>query len=341
MKTARVLAVAVVLLLVPQAAQAACGGNPLIQTFSGPYGSSFVWVENVFVPEFYPYYPPFAATPPWTPRFEATFWALGSGDPIVGPGDDAGIWTVPPYDWAYHNPTYYGYYHYAGSIFAGWGAHGGIDGCLQNNPPGSCTCVLLTDQDSAVGYFAIAGNAASAGLWWTQLDQPGNDGAGNAAPIVLAPIPKPIFLSVSRRPGTFHIDATMTVPAIPEADYTLGGCDCGPIGYRIVEQVIPRLSPPPLDRDATLWQAMTTPGGGAQPITPLGAPVTIESICGYLDNDLYIAAELYFDSGFKSPVVSRNSTRVECGPNLAEPEPPRFRPGSQEGPGRPTRERGR
>ncbi len=339
MKITSIIALFAALSLLPPPTFAACGGNPLIMSFNGPNGNSFVWVEDVFQADFYPSYPPFGLTPPWTMRFAATFWALGTGNPVLGLGDDAGVFTVPPYDWAYYEPTYYGYYYYAGIIISGWGRSGLIDGCVQNNPPNSCTCVLLTDQYSGVGYFAILGNAATTGTWITWLDQPGSDGAGNAAPIILKPIPKPIFLSVARRPGTFNIDATMTVPALPEADYTLGGCDCGPVGYRIVQQVLPRGSAPPTDREASTWPAATTPEGGEQPVTPLGEPVVIEGICAYVDSDMYLAARLYFESDFASPVVSSNSTRIECGPTLAEPEKPGFRPGSQQGPRRPTRQR--
>lgn len=342
MKIIHLSLLTIALLLTPSTVSAACGGNPIIRTYDGVaygYPDSFVWNPAQFSAEYYPGYPPFGIMPPWSFTLEATFWALGTGDPVLGTGDDAGAFTVPPYDWAYYAPTYYGYYYYAGVILSGWGLSGAIDGCVQNNPPNSCTCVLLTEQDVGVGYFAILGNAATSGTWITWLVQPGNDGAGNAAPITLQPIPKPIFLSVARRPGTFDIDATMTVPAAPEADYTQGGCECGPVGYRIVQQVLPRGSAPPMDRDASSWEVATVPGGGTQPVTPLGQPVVIEGMCSYGTSDMYLAAELHFDSDFRAPVVSRNSTRLECGLTLAEPEQPRFRPGSQQGPRRPTRQR--
>lgn len=326
-------------------AHAVCGGNPVIQTFTGPNGTSFIWNGGTFVPGYYPAYPPFGVNyaPPWTPLFEATFWALGAGNPAIGPGDDAGTFTVPPWSWAYYNPTYYGYYQYAGSIFTGWGANSAIDGCLQNSPPGTCTCVLMTDEDGTDGYFAITGNAASAGIWWTQLDQPGSDGAGNAGPIILQPMAKATILNTVRLPN-LDLDIDVTVPPVPAADYTLGGCGgCGPVGFKVMEIVQSRGAPPPGTRQAAAWSPMTLSGGGVQPVlgTPMGGVVTVTSPCGASNTDVYIAPVLVFDSGFETNVVAGNSTRIECGPTLAEPEKPRFRPGSQQGPRRPTRERSR
>jgi hypothetical protein len=326
-------------------AHAACGGNPLIQTVSGPNGTSFIWNSGTFVPGYYPGLPPYSTTTPWTTSFEATFWALGTGDPAIGPGDDAGIWTVPPFYWAYHNPTYYvGGYYYAGTIFGGWGAHGGIDGCIQNNPPGSCTCVLMTDEDGVDGYYAITSNAASAGVWITQLTQPGNDPAGNASPIILTEMVTPIILNSVRNPVTYDLCLTVTVPHSSLGQYELGGCECGPVGYRVLEMRIPRGSAPPASRQISSgWTFMNLCGGAPQPITPIGVPVDVESLSGgALDWDLYLAAQLYFDSDFATPIVSGNSTRIEAGPNLAEPEDRRrFRPGTEQVPQRPNRERTR
>jgi hypothetical protein len=73
----------------------------------------------------------------------------------------------------------------------------------------------------------------------------------------------------------------------------------------------------------------------------MGGSVVVESLCGSVDNDVYLSTELWFDSDFTAPFVSSNSTRIECGPTLADPEKPRFRPGSQQGPRRPTRARQR
>jgi hypothetical protein len=66
-------------------------------------------------------------------------------------------------------------------------------------------------------------------------------------------------------------------------------------------------------------------GGGAQPETPVGSPVTVEALCGATNVDVYLATQLTFDSGFTTDVVSANSTRIECGPNVANPTPIRPR----------------
>jgi hypothetical protein len=70
--------------------------------------------------------------------------------------------------------------------------------------------------------------------------------------------------------------------------------------------------------------------------------VSVESLSFLTNDDLYLGAVLYFDSGFSTPIVSGNSTRIEAGPNLAEPEDrQRFRPATRQGPRRPSRERTR
>jgi hypothetical protein len=291
----------------------------------------------------YPYVPgpPFdyyAGIPPVSPNVQATFWALGTGNPIVGPGADAGSYTVPAFPWLYF---YAGYSNFAAQINSGWGLSSFIDGCIQDNGPLACTCVLITDHDGADSYFALVSNAGAPGTWDTILTQPGNDAAGNAGPIILRPIPAPTILNAARKTASFDLDLTVTVPMPAAGIYQSGGsCECGPVGYKVKQQIVLRGSPPPTTRDAG-WTDMTLVGGGAQPLlgTAMGSPVALESLCGATDQDVYIAAELIFDSGFVAPVVSKNATRIECGPNIAEPERPRFRPGSQQPPRTPTRTR--
>jgi len=328
--------------------EAACGGNPLIVTRIGPgTDASFIWSVGQWdgsndYPGYYPRYPPFSySVTPISPMAEATFWALGAGDPVLGPGHDAGEWTFPAYSWIYYNQTYYGYGHYAAELFAGWGAHSIIDGCIQDDPPGTCTCVLITDEDGAEGYFAIASNASDSITWFTELVQPGTDPAGNFNPIVLRQIPKPIITNSSRNVPQAGVDLTITVPVQlgPAGGiYQSGGsCACGPTGFQIVHQVLGPGAPPPSSRQASAWTPMTLVGGGTQGFTPMGDSVMVESICGVGDLDTYIATQLQFESGFVSPIVSENGSRISCGTTFAEPGGPRFRPGDQ----RPMRERRR
>ena len=112
---------------------------------------------------------------------------------------------------------------------------------------------------------------------------------------------------------------TVTVAPFSSGIYAKGGCDCGPVGFKVMSMTIPLGDPPPSDRDATLWTELELAGGGGQPVTLFGSSVTVESTCGSANHDVYLAPGLVFDSDFAPSVVSRNSTRIECGPNLAYP----------------------
>jgi hypothetical protein len=349
-------------------AQAACAGNPLIKTAFGPIPqASFIWSQGQWAsaPSYLTSYAPFKyAVPPYPapPRplsanTEATFWALGTGNPAVGPGDDAGGYThsgLPDFvypaggtSWLYLNYSYAGsgyYYYFAGEIFTGWGASAAIDGCVQNNAPGTCTCLLITDHDPTDSYFAILSDNADINTWNTELSQPGSDGAGNFGEIILRPVPDPSILNTVRRTPSLDLDITVSVANPTSAIYggrDGAGCACGPIGYKVLENIVLRGSPPPTNRDIVTggWVESTLGGastGTAQPAngTPMGTSVLVESICGSTDHDVYIATQLIFDSGFTTPVVSGNGTRIECGPNIAEPVKPRFRPGDVRPPAR-------
>ena len=219
-----------------------------------------------------------------------------------------------------------------------------IDGCIQLNPPGTCTCVLIEDNDGVNGYFAIVSNATDP-IYTTDLDQPANDGSGNLGPIRLAPIPPPTILASARKLGGFDLDITATIPPLTTptdgVHQSGGSCACGPIGFKVMQAIVLRGAPAPTDRWAS-WAPMNLVGGGAQGWTAMGTPLPVESLCGSTDQDVYITSQLQFDSGFTTSIVSGNSTRIECGPNVADPDPikPRFRPADIRPPARQPR-RGR
>jgi hypothetical protein len=238
---------------------------------------------------------------------------LGSGS-----WNNAGGFTVPPYQWVYYNQTYYGSNFYAAEIFAGWGMTSQIDGCVQNTPPGTCTCVLLTDQDGIDGYFAMVSGPAEEGTWQTLLYQPGSDPVGNFLPTVLRPIQEPTIIDAAYDPIASEMLVTVTVGLMPEGVYNASGLcgDCGPSGYKVMAQVMPHGSAPPTDRAAHSWSELPLVGGGTQSITPLGSSVTVEIATCPLNSYLWLATELHFDSGFASSVVSANSSLLECPPSL-------------------------
>jgi hypothetical protein len=282
----------------------------------------------------YVYYAPFGYTPPLTADFTGFFWRLGEGDPEVGVGVDNGDDLAYRANYAYGQKSWFYYtgypatqFYYAGRIFGNWG---GADGCITDLPLPTCECILLMDQDGAQGYFAIIGGRTTAG-GDLAFSQPGNDGNGNAGPITLAPVPVPNIDGSIRNPSTFDVTLQVSVDAPAEGVYLADGCACGPEGWQIYQQILPRGSQPPDDR-ATGWELMTLPGGVIQGVNAFGAQINVESLCGASNTDVYLATKLVFESGFSdassgnADYFSGDSTRIECGPQLAEPQDPELRP---------------
>lgn len=305
-------------------AQASCGAPSQIATITVD-GTSFVWNAGVFTPNYYYGAPGYApgmyapGNPPVTAAFTGVFWSVGNGDPAIGSGDDNGLFTIDRYFSYYGNPGLD--YYEAGSFATTWAADSIIDGCISNaGAPGTtCTCVLLTDQDGATGYYAMAANRTDI-LEDTLLNMPGTDGNGNPGAIMLQAIPRPAIVGSAYDPGTGNVTLQVNVTGNP-GDYNKdpGFCACGPVGFKVVQQVLPTGSAPPADRDAGLWVDATLVGGGVQDVNPLGATIELQTDCAG-DQDVYFATQFYYDSGFVTNVVSSNSTQVECGPNLADPQ---------------------
>jgi hypothetical protein len=304
---------------------AACSGStPRFATFDAT-NASFIWTQDYFIPYYIgdANYAPwmYPGNPPVTSGFSGLFWALGAGDPATGLGDDNGTHTED--GWFDYNATPAVNFYYAGYIDTDWSV-AGIDGCLYNaGATGSldgdeCTCVLLSDQYDSEGYFAVASGQVDV-VGNTVLDMPGSDDNGNSGPIILMPIPKPFITNTVEDHSTLDLDLTVTVAPFTAGVYVKDGCDCGPIGFKVMSFELSLGDPPPTDRDISLWTEIELVGGGTQPVTPFGSSVTVESTCGSANTDVYLASALVFDSGFGPAVVSRNSTRIECGPNLADP----------------------
>ena len=116
-----------------------------------------------------------------------------------------------------------------------------------------------------------------------------------------------VHISLTDISAGLYLDANCIQPG--------GGGTTGLIaGYQIFSQLINRGDPAPSSNNAAEW----TPVGA--PI-PLGAPGTATVACAQdADRDLYVTTGVVFDSGFSNSWVSGNSTRIECGANLAEPE---------------------
>ena len=152
----------------------------------------------------------------------------------------------------------------------------------------------------------------------TFFNQGGSDGNGNEMPIVLVPVDAP-NITGSTRLGNFDVDLQVTVPNSGNGVYQQDGCNCAPIGFKVLQSVVARGGMPPSTRDLGAWNEPMTSGGQPQDVTALGATASVRSACGSSNTDVYLTTQLFFDSGFSTSVVSANSARVECGPNLADP----------------------
>ena len=340
---AAVLALFVAAAVTP--AQAACGSAALVSTTDATGNKSFIWNEGVFEATYCNGYPGYAPagyySPPVTAAFTADFWALGTGNPTLGAGDDNGAWGADQWFAYYALPTYS--FYESAQIFTNWGAASAIDGCIFNSGPTGapdpgeeCTCVLLLDQDGTDGYYAMVANSTDA-ISDSYLTQPGNDCNNNAGSIILKAIPKPTISGATWRDpaggGDGNVELSLVVSGDP-GNYNLDPAvcgDCGPTAYKVMMFTTGRGLAAPITREVASWTEAPLVGGGAQPAlgTPLGTGLSVETACGG-DQDVYLATMLMFDSDYNAGYVSGDSTKVECGSTLADPVNlrPRLRPGT-------------
>lgn len=259
--------------------------------------------------------------PAFTSAANAIFWRAGSGDTTDGLGDDSGTFGAIANGnvYSYYYAAYYGWY--AGDMFNLSWTLPGIDGCIFPGGVGTgfdCTCMLFSDQVNGSGQFALMGVQATATAQ-TEFVFPGTDAAGQpGADVVFADIPAPTITGTTRLANN-DVQVTLNVPMMTDGVYILDGCPCGPTGYKVLQQIVARGGAIDMNRDAALFEEVSMPGGGAQPVTPLGSSVTVESACGASDTDVYFVTQLYVDSGFATSTVSGNAVRMECGPTLANP----------------------
>jgi hypothetical protein len=348
-KVLTVAAVLVVALSLSAPVGADCGATALISTIA-PGGNTFVF-NPTFASHYSFFYGPYGpavfsydiADPAPTPLSAAasiTFWAVGTGDPAVGMGDDNGAVDIIANGGFYFGGyTYSSYipggYLQAGNVFSNW--QGGVDGCVEGL---NCMCVLFSDQDGDAGFFAISGGQSAANFD-TSINLGGSDGNGNNLPIALVSIAAPSITGSVRDTGTFNVNLDVGAAAPAGGSYVQDGCNCGPTGFKVLQSIVPRGNMPPSDRGNAAWTEPTLGDGtSAQPVSAFGSTVSIRSSCGTSDTDVYLTTSLQFDSGFGTDVVSGNSSRVECGPNVANPldnNPSADRPGNRGDRGKPRR----
>lgn len=308
-----------VMVVVAQPAAASCGVPYIISNVEDADNYAYIWTDGLWCGGTY------CPGDAMSAARSAVFWALGGGDPVIGVGNDNGDWTDENWLYGYYYPGY-GYYPF--TLLTAWDAPG-VDGCLNLTgglgQPGTCTCLLLTDEVAGVGKFAAVSVQTDAG-GASYLNR-----TTGGAPVVLQDMPKPQIIGSTRDPVTFNIVMNVSVPAPTLGVYEAPTCGCAePVAYKLYQAVVARGAAPPTSRDVAGWTLMNLAGAVPQPPTgtPAGTPVAVESLCGSSNTDVYVTAQLVFDSGFATDVVSTNSTRVECGPNIAEPQPirPKVRP---------------
>ena len=296
-------------------------------------------------------YTALASCPPPVTNPSGHFWVQGEGFPGGSAPDTGG--PGGPYDEDHGDLNVGNGLSFAATDYPAFGSsrtHGaqfdsnfapgsGTHGCPDS---GDCLCLLLTDHDgSSNSYFALVSDSVAA-TRTTLLTQPGTDGSGlYAGAIVLRAIPQPTIVSVVRDPdgvgaGNPAVDETVVdftvVVSIPDnpSGGIYEGCDCGPIGYKILEQIITgagaRLpANAPSDR-ASGWTPSVLSNGNPQSVTSLGTPTTVRTDYGNAEEAVYLTVELFFEpdifgnEGYATSVVSANSVQVNCGVNLAHPD---------------------
>lgn len=245
------------------------------------------------------------------------FWAVGTGDPAVGPGNDNGSFEFLG-GWAVNDDTY------PMGFNSSW-AKAGVDNCVDA-APNKCMAILLTDNvdtgNQVTGAFALLTN---------QPDSLGNYDFDQGGHVTLQTVPGLRINGSARTGGGTGVDIQLSSMSLAEVEGGLhldsnctgGGSAAGDVlqGFQIFAREATRNDPPqPPSNDASEW----TKVGGVNPFD--GPDVTVSVPCNG-DNDVWVAAGIVFDSGFTNDVVAGHPTtdlgetlRVECGANLAEPD---------------------
>jgi hypothetical protein len=339
-------------------AHAVCSAARLVTSSTLTGFSQIATPGNPFFSSYLQYVRPGGGTV--TYFLNGEFWAFGTGNPAVGPGDDSGAFKGG--DFAY-NWLALGYY-YNTNVYPAFmnpaGGHWnspGVDGCIDNTSPtpaNRCNVVLLQDSDghgSDSGFFALLAVAGNAGG-----DYEYTATTGFPASIALAPIPKPMITGSARiPPDDVSLTVMVSTPISPLTGFYL---NCSPAqnaalpdGYRLYARKVPRDTPKPVAWD-TRWIAQGNhefPSPGALPVwtpldpnpgtpgvfekTPLGVPANVVVQCTG-NEDIWIGTALTFGgvapgaANYETKIVSQNSTKIQCGPDFAEPKPlERPRPG--------------
>jgi hypothetical protein len=224
-----------------------------------------------------------------------SFWGLGQYNPASPGGTDNGL--IGPVDWLRYIPG-------AGFYTVGDWSSNLYDGCPQDppNPQPARFGVQWTTSDGNDSYFAALCAGEDIFGAFPIVDIPGSP---------MSRVPKPVIHASSRLGTTTNLTVgTEPIPAVQNTN----GCALAVTGFKIYTQTVPRNAPAPTG------PASRNPIGGW---TLLGQSAGGGDVAGgvncAVDGDIYLLTTLVLDGNVEIGQGSRNSTKVECGPNLATP----------------------
>jgi hypothetical protein len=275
--------------------------------------------------------------PPISASFDGVFWAFDTStgrsvsDPAPGVGLDNGTWGIDR--WSKQVTEDFGEpYYYPAFLTLTGGSNGQpglpanwsypVDGCPDDIDPNACTCILLTDQWSGVGYFFLDSSVANQIGNFPFGGFPGD--ATGVPTMQLAPTPVPEVTMSERDPASGDVTMMVNVGSLAAADYRDAGCDCE-VGYIVYQQIVGRGGMAPIDRTITpsTWIPAPSATGGVQAVNDFGTQASIKVDCDpAVQQDIYLATAIVDANGMMTSNVSGNSFRIECGANLAEPNRP-------------------
>jgi hypothetical protein len=305
-----------------QPAQAACS-NALVFSSTGSLNgfSQFSYVETAGVPS-----GSGVDGSKVSANLRGNFWNMLNSDidDSPTPGSDDGGWPAIENGLNLANGPTGWMLSYAGDGFPGamiagtWAQDPRIDGCPDTTATEpDCHAIVLTDHTGSDTYFAII-SKQEAGDANYDLSLPGN------ATIVLQPLPKPRITGSSRTGNDVTLQIGAPLPGdLSAGSYLDGACPAVLTHYKVRGRIVPRGSGVGAGRDPAQWNSFETAD------IPIGNGTSLLVDCSEVANqDVYIAQTLKFEGGFELTYVSRESTRAECGPQIAQPQQPtRERPG--------------
>jgi len=228
---------------------------------------------------------------------QGKFWGLGQFNPASPGGTDNGL--IGPADGV---ETWLRYVPGAGFYTTGDWSSNLYDGCPQDppNPQPARMGIEWTTSDGTDSYFvALCAGEDQFGSF-PIVDIPGTP---------MARVPKPVVHASSRAGTTTNLTVgTEPIPAVQNTN----GCTLAVTGFKVYSQTVPRNGAAPSGPNSRTTNGWTLLG------TSSGADVAGAVNCA-TDGDVYLLTTLVLDGNVEISQGSRNSTKVECGPNLATP----------------------